>query len=94
MSGFLLAIGVNIFLTLISGGFIWYSRQIPGPASLAIVQAGMFVKLMLGGTIALAVIKLTNVNVIAFGMTMGVYACVAFPIIAYLMVKNDFTQRQ
>ena len=49
---------------------------------------------MLGGTIALAVIKLTNVNVIAFGMTMGVYACVAFPIIAYLMVKNDFTQRQ
>ncbi len=93
MDGFLLALGVNAFLTFISGGFIWYAKRIPGIASITIVQTGMFVKFMLGASITLAVIKLTDVNVVAFGMTVGVFACMAFPVIAYQMVKDDFNKK-
>ena len=92
MSGFLVALGVCFFLTFISGGFIWYARQIPGPASVAIIQTGMFVKFMLGAAFSLLVIKFAAVNVTVFGLTVGIYSCMAFPIVAYFMVRNDFTK--
>ena len=92
MDGFLVGLAVCLFLTFVSGGFIWYARQIPGVASVSIIQTGMFSKFMLGVAISLAVIKLTTINVIAFGLTVGIYSCMAFPIIAYLMVKNDFSK--
>tara|TARA_B100000575_G_scaffold93865_1_gene74763 strand:- start:5240 stop:5515 length:276 start_codon:yes stop_codon:yes gene_type:complete len=90
MSGFLLAIGVSAFLTLVSGMFIWYSRQISGPSSVNIIQTGMFVKFMLGACITFFVINEVNVNPYIFGMTFGIYVCTAFPVVAYMMVKNDF----
>ena len=92
MSGFLLALGVCGFLTFISGGFIWYARQIPGPASVAIIQTGMFVKFMLGATLSLLVIKLATVNITVFGLTVGIYSCMAFPVVAFFMVKNDISK--
>jgi len=90
MDGFLVGLGVCLFLTFISGGFIWYSRQISGVASVTIIQAGMFAKLMLGITLSLVVFKFTTVNALTFGLTVGIYSCMVFPIIAYLIVKNDF----
>jgi hypothetical protein len=92
MNGFLLALGACFFLTFISGGFIWYARQISGPASVAIIQTGMFVKFMLGASISLLVIKFAAVNVTVFGLTVGIYSCVAFPIVAFFMVKKDISK--
>ena len=60
--------------------------------AIGVIQLGMFVKFMLGVGISTIVIKFMPVNVIIFAMTVGLYVCIAFPIMAFLMVKNDISK--
>jgi hypothetical protein len=90
MSGFIAGLVVSLILTSVGVLSILYSKTISGPASVAIIQAGMLVKLMLAGICTMALIKLSPYDVDLFGyaVTLGLYSCVAFPVIAYLMVKQ------
>ena len=92
MSGFGVGVALCALLTLINVGFIWYSKQVSGPTSVSVIQLGMFVKFMLGVGVSTIVIKFMPVNVIIFAMTVGLYVCIAFPIMAFLMVKNDVSK--
>lgn len=89
MSGFLLGIAVSIFLTLINVAFIWYSKQISGPSALAITQAGMLVKFMLGVIMTFCIIKLTeDINLWAYALVLGIFVCISFPVSAYMMTRD------
>ena len=90
MTGFLLGLGVSIFLTLISVGCIWFARRLEGATSIGIIQGGMLMKLILGGTLSLAIIKFANVNHWAYALTVGCFVCLAMPVIAFYLVKSDF----
>jgi len=92
MSGFGVGVALCALLTLINIGFIWYSKRVPGPMAIGVIQLGMFVKFMLGVGVSTIVIKFVPVNAIIFAMTVGLYVCVAFPVMAFLAVKNDFTK--
>lgn len=92
MSGFGVGIALCALLTLINAGFIWYSKRVPGPMAIGVIQLGMFVKFMLGVGISTIVIKFMPVNVIIFAMTVGLYVCIAFPVMAFFMVKNDISK--
>jgi hypothetical protein len=91
MSGFIAGLVVSLILTIVGILSIFYSKTISGPSSVAIIQAGMLVKLMLAGIFTLALIKLSPYNIDLFGyaITLGLYSCIAFPVIAYLIVKNE-----
>lgn len=90
MSGFIAGLVVSLILTSVGVLSILYSKTISGPSSVAIIQAGMLVKLMLAAICTLTLIKLSpyDVNLFTYAVTLGLYACVAFPVIAYLMVKR------
>jgi hypothetical protein len=90
MSGFIAGLVVSLILTSVGVLSILYSKTISGPSAVAIIQAGMLVKLMLAGICTMTLIKLSPYDVDLFGyaITLGLYACVAFPVIAYLMVKQ------
>lgn len=92
MSGFIAGGVVSLILTAIGVVAIIYSRTISGMASISIIQAAMLVKLMLGCTFTLALIKLApfEINLWAYALTLGTYSCVGFPIIAYYFMKKDF----
>ena len=91
MSGFITGLVVSLILTSVGVLSILYSKTISGPSSVAIIQAGMLVKLMLAGICTLTLIKLSPYDVDLFGyaVTLGLYSCVAFPVIAYLIVKHQ-----
>lgn len=86
MDGFLIGLGVSLFLTFVNIAFIWYANQISGVAALAIIQAGMLVKFMLGAMISFCVIKLVDINLWTYALTLGIFVCVAFPITAYMLL--------
>lgn len=88
MSGFLTGLGVSLFLTFINVAFIWYSKRISGASAIAIVQAGMLVKFMLGAIISFCIIKLIDINLWAYALTLGVFVCTSFPITAYIMTQK------
>jgi hypothetical protein len=69
--------------------------MIHGMASISIIQASMLVKLMLSGVYTMALFKLVPLEIEAwsYGMTVGLYSCVAFPIIAYYATRNDLSKR-
>ena len=92
MSGLIAGGIVSLILTMIGVVAIMYSRTISGMASVSIIQAAMLVKLMLGCTFTLALIKLApfEVNLWAYALTLGTYSCVGFPVIAYFIMKKDF----
>jgi len=92
MSGFGVGVALCVLLTLVNVGFIWYSKQIPGPTSVSVIQLGMFVKFVLGAGVSTLVIKFMPVNGIIFAITVGLYVCIAFPVMAFLMVKNDISK--
>lgn len=92
MSGFGIGVALCALLTLVNIGFIWYSKQVPGPTSINVVQLGMLVKFVLGAGISAIIIKYAVVNVIIFGLTVGLYVCIAFPVMAFFMVKNDVSK--
>jgi hypothetical protein len=94
MSGFLAGGIVSLILTVVGVVAIMYSRTINGMASVSIIQAAMLVKLMLAGTFTMALIKLApfEINLWAYAITLGTYSCVGSPIIAYYIMKQDFTQ--
>jgi hypothetical protein len=89
MDGLLIGLGVSLFLTFINVCFIWYSKRISGASAVAIVQAGMLVKFMLGVIISFCIIKLVDINLWAYALTLGMFVCIAFPITAYIMTQND-----
>jgi len=91
MSGFIAGLVVSLILTSVGVLSILYSKTISGPSSVAIIQAGMLVKLMLAGICTLTLIKLSPYDVDLFGyaVTLGLYSCVAFPVIAYLIIKHQ-----
>ena len=92
MSGFIAGCIVSLILTAIGVAAIMYSRTISGMASVSIIQAAMFAKLMLGCIFTLALIKLApfEVDLWGYALTLGTYSCVGFPTLAYFMMKNDF----
>jgi len=85
MDGFLIGLIVSLFLTFINIAFIWYSKQISGVSAVAIIQAGMLVKFMLGAIISFCIIKLVNINLWAYALTFGMFICISFPVSAYIM---------
>jgi len=89
MSGFLVGLGVSLFLTFINLAFIWYSKRISGASAVAIIQAGMLVKFMLGAIISFCIIKLVDINLWAYALTLGMFVCIAFPVTAYVMTENN-----
>ena len=89
MDGFLIGLGVSLFLTFINLAFIWYSQRISGASAVAIIQAGMLVKFMLGAIISFCIIKLVNINLWAYALTLGMFVCIAFPVTAYIMTQNN-----
>lgn len=95
MSGFIAGLILCIVLTVVGVFSIMYSRMIHGMASISIIQASMLVKLMLAGTYTMALFKLVPLKIEAwsYGMTVGLYSCVVFPIIAYYATKNDLSKR-
>ncbi len=88
MSGFLTGLGVSLFLTFINTAFIWYSKRISGASSLVIIQAGMLVKFMLGVIISFCIIKLVDINLWAYALTLGMFVCTSFPVTAYIMTQK------
>jgi|TARA_R110000796_G_scaffold249713_1_gene377821 hypothetical protein len=89
MNGFLIGLGVSLFLTFINAAFIWYSKRISGASSLVIIQAGMLVKFMLGVIISFCIIKLfKDINLWAYTLTLGMFVCTSFPITAYIMTQK------
>jgi len=92
MSGFIAGFIVSLILTMVGVLSILYSRTINGMSSITIIQSAMFAKLMLGCIFTLSIIKLSpyDIDLWSYALTIGVYACVVFPIIAYLTVKKDF----
>jgi hypothetical protein len=94
MNGFIAGLILCIVLTVIGVFSIMYSR-IHGMASISIIQASMLVKLMLSGVYTMALFKLVPLEIEAwsYGMTVGLYSCVAFPIIAYYATRNDLSKR-
>ena len=92
MGGFGVGVALCALLTLVNVGFIWYSKQMPGPTSVSVIQLGMFVKFVLGAGVSTLVIKFMPVNGIIFAITVGLYVCIAFPVMAFLMVKNDISK--
>ena len=63
MSGFIAGLVVSLILTSVGVLSILYSKTISGPASVAIIQAGMLVKLMLAGICTMTLIKLSPYDV-------------------------------
>lgn len=88
MDGFLVGLAVSLFLAFINVAFIWYSKRIHGISSVAMVQAGMLVKFMLGAIISFCIIKLANINLWAYALTLGMFVCIAFPVTAYIMTQK------
>ncbi|MEK9741335.1 MAG: hypothetical protein VW262_09135 [Flavobacteriaceae bacterium] len=88
MDGFLIGLGVSLFLTFINVAFIWYAKRISGVSALAIIQAGMLVKFMLGAIISFCIIKLVDINLWAYALTLGMFVCIVFPITAYVMTNE------
>lgn len=88
MDGFLVGLGVSLFLTFINIAFIWYAKRIHGISAVAMVQAGMLVKFMLGAIISFCIIKLAEINLWAYALTLGMFVCIAFPITAYVMTNE------
>jgi len=91
MMGFILGLGVSAILSIITIGAIWFARQIHGIASISIIQGGMLVKLMLGGSLTMLVIEFTNVDLLHYTLILGIYACAGLPLLSYHMVKQDCT---
>lgn len=95
MGGFLFGLAVSAILTLISMGSIWFSRKIPGMASISIVQSGILIKMMMGGILSMVVFKFADINLWAYALTVGIYVCSVLPLLAYLVVKKDcITQKK
>ncbi len=92
MSGFWIGVALCALLTFINAGFIWYSKQVNGPTAINVIQLGMFVKFILGAGISTIVLKFMSINGVIFAMTVGLYVCIAFPIMAFFMVKNDVSK--
>jgi Ca2+/Na+ antiporter len=90
MTGFFLGLAVCAFLTMLTVASIWFARRLSGPTSLGVIQGGMLLKLMMGGILSMAIIKFADVNLWAYALTVGAYVCMAMPVIAYFMVKQDF----
>ena len=80
MGGFLVGLGVSLFLTFVNIAFIWYSKRI--------IQAGMLVKFMLGAIISFCIIKLVDINLWAYALTLGMFVCTSFPVTAYIMTNE------
>jgi len=92
MGGFLLGLGVAAFLSLITVACIWFSRKIPGMASISIVQAGILIKVMMGSILSMAVFKFTDPTYHnSYTITLGIYVCSILPLLSYFMVKKDCT---
>jgi len=89
MSGFLLGLGVGLFLTFISIASIWFARKTPGMVSIGVIQGGMLIKLMMGGILSMAIIKFAPVDLWAYALTVGVYVCSVMPILAYFMTSEN-----
>lgn len=77
------------FITAIAVVWILLANKMPGTASISAIQTAMFSKLMLGAILSAAIFKLTDINPVAYGMTVGIYSCTAFPIVAYVIAKKD-----
>ena len=94
MSGFIAGGIISLILTVIGVVAIMYSRTISGMASITIIQAAMFAKLMLGCIFTLALIKLApyEIDLWSYALTLGTYSCAGFPTLAYFMMKNDFNK--
>lgn len=91
MSGFIAGSIISLILTVIGVVAILYARTISGMASITIIQAAMFAKLMLSCIFTLALIKLApyEIDLWSYALTLGTYSCVGFPIIAYFIMRND-----
>jgi len=94
IEGVIVGLGVSFFLTLISMGSIWFSRKIPGMASISIVQSGILIKMMMGGILSMVVFKFADINLWAYALTVGIYVCSVLPLLAYLVVKKDCTTQK
>jgi len=94
MSGFIAGCVVSLILTVVGVVAIMYSRTINGMASISIIQAAMFAKLMLGCIFTLALIKLApfKIDLWSYALTLGVYSCAGFPTLTYFMMKKDFSK--
>ena len=96
MSGFIAGLIVCSILTVIGVGFIWYARNINGISSIHFVKTGMILKLNLGCIFTLIIVKLIpyKVDLWSYAITLGVYGCVVYPIIAFLMVRKDMSNKR
>jgi len=94
VGGFLFGLAVSAILTLIQIGGIWFARKMPGIPSITIVNAGGLVKLMMGASLTLAIVNFFDINLLAYSLTLGVWVCFVLPLIAYFMVKQDYTTQQ
>lgn len=89
MDGFLIGLGVGMFLAIISAGFIWYSQRLPPISSVYMIQTGMFFKMMLGSVISLIIIKVfKHIDLWAYALTLGMFVCVGLPIMAIFMTRK------
>ena len=87
----LVGLAVCAFITLVASIFIWQARKLEGAASIAAVHTAMFSKLMMGAILSLAIMKFTNIDAMSYGMTVGLYSCIAFPMIAFMLVRKDMS---
>jgi hypothetical protein len=96
MSGLIAGLIVCTILTIIGVGFICYAKNIEGISSIYFIQTGMFLKLVLGCIFTLIIVKLVpyKVDLWSYAMTLGIYGCVIYPLIAFLMVRKDVSQKR
>jgi len=91
MSGFIAGGVVSLILTMVGVVSIMYARTINGMASVSIIQAAMFAKLMLGCIFTLALLKLSpyKIDLWSYALTLGTYSCVGFPTLVYFILKQE-----
>ena len=92
ITGIFTGLGVCAFITAIAVVWILLANGMPGAASVSAIQTAMFSKLMLGAIISAAIFKLTEVDPVSYGMTVGIYSCTAFPLVAYMFARPKDTK--
>ena len=90
--GFLAGIGVCSVLTVITIMIIVISRNMNPGKSLSMIQSAGVIKFFLTLLFTVAIFVYSDIDRLAYALTVGFYMCVGMPIIAFMAVKNETKQ--
>lgn len=85
INGILIGLSVGLFLTAVGVMFVWLSLKTKASSALGIYGVGIFVKTILGIASCVAVVYLTNINMVSFMLTMGTLVCISYPMTAIVL---------